>query len=190
MAKKSTVNEVDDEGFDIGEEFDRDESDEQFDREFEEAFQAHSGKPGKASYLIAFIFMGVAAILLVIAVWSAITTSNTIAREVDTPGRIVDLVEEKYINDETGETNWSSYPVVEFFSNGGLVRVQLNMGSWPPSHRAGDEVIILYVPGRPENARIQSTSSDVLMWLVPALTGFVGTIFIIVALSLYKSIQR
>jgi hypothetical protein len=126
----------------------------------------------------------------VIAIWSAITTSNTIAREVDTPGRVVDLVEEMNFNDETGETSWSSYPVVEFFSNSGLERLQLNMGSWPPSHRAGDEVVILYVPDRPENARIQSTSSDVLMWLLPAITGFVGTIFLIVALSLYKSIHR
>lgn len=74
------------------------------------------------------------------------------------------------------------YPIVEFsLPNGTRKTVQLSEGSWPAAYEKGEEVTILYDPDKPINARIQSTSSNILKWLVPGITGILGVSFLIAA---------
>jgi len=59
--------------------------------------------------------------------------------------------------------------------------VQLAEGSWPPAYEIGEKVTILYDPEKPINARIQSSSSNILRWLVPGITGTLGVAFLLAA---------
>jgi hypothetical protein len=52
--------------------------------------------------------------------------------------------------------------------------VQVSEGSSPPEWAAGDAVTVRYDPAYPEGARIGSWTSDLLLWLLPGITGIVG----------------
>jgi hypothetical protein len=54
----------------------------------------------------------------------------------------------------------------------------LNEGSNPQSHEVGDEVMVLYGPENPNDARIKSFGSSALMWILPGITGIVGAAFL------------
>jgi hypothetical protein len=164
-----------------GDDFDAD-----FDRDFHQQFEELQRDSSKTSTIIISIFLGVAGIMLLIAVWSAINTVRSLARELETPGMVIDLIERRSVDSETGEVNWYSYPVVEFMSANGLNRVELNEGSYPPSYRSGEEVTILYDPDRPERARIKSLASSILQWILPGITGTVGLVFLVVTLFAFR----
>jgi hypothetical protein len=164
-----------------GDQFDAD-----FDRDFHKQFEELERESSKSSTIFISIFLGVASIMILIALWSAVNTIQSLAREEETPGRVVDLIERRSFDSETGEVNWYSYPVVEFMSTNGLNRIELNEGSWPPSYRSGEEVTILHDPDRPEHARIKSFASSLLQWILPAITGTVGVVFLIVTLFAFR----
>lgn len=156
---------------------------EEFDREFEEMGRETSKLP----MLLIAIFLSIGVILLAVAAFSTIQSFRKMAKEQAAPGQVVDLVERMSYDSETKQTNAYYYPVVEFKPNGGsLERVQLDEGSWPPEYRAGDAVTILYDPERPQDARIKSISSAVLLWILPAITGTVGVVFVAVALIVFR----
>jgi hypothetical protein len=85
----------------------------------------------------------------------------------------------EYVNEEDRVINEYYYPVVEFTASDGRRRsVQMSEGSWPPSHEVGEEVTVLYDPEHPLDARIQSAGSNVLMWILPGITGILGLGFL------------
>lgn len=45
-------------------------------------------------------------------------------------------------------------------------------------YEVGDEVVVLYEPERPLDARIKSGSSMALMWILPGITGILGIAFL------------
>ncbi|MFE4104742.1 DUF3592 domain-containing protein [Almyronema epifaneia] len=134
--------------------------------------------------IVFWIFLPIALLLIALAVTFGIYTRRAIAREVSAPGEVVDLIaQESFDRDRRRVTYY--FPVVEFYSaDAKLHRVQLASGSSPPSHEVGEAVTVLYNPQKPLQARIQSFSSTLLMWLTPALLGFMGTIFFILAVAL------
>ena len=130
--------------------------------------------------IIVLIFLAVAGLMLAISAITAVSTGLALAKEKSAPGTIVDLVA-RPANDERGTVYY--YPVVEFYSPDETHHlVQLSEGSWPPAYEKGQEVTVLYDPARPLDARIKSTSSAVLRWIAPAITGILGVVFLIVAL--------
>jgi hypothetical protein len=54
----------------------------------------------------------------------------------------------------------------------------MDEGSSSPQYEAGDEVIVLYEPDRPLEARIKSFGSSALMWILPGITGVLGIAFL------------
>jgi hypothetical protein len=154
-----------------------------FDKEFEEEFRQLERDSKRFPIVIVGVFLTIAVIMLAIAVISGINTSRAHAREKSAPGQVVDLVVRKSQVSDQQESSEFYYPVVEFrLPNQSLQTVQLSEGSWPPAYGKGDPVTILYDPQQPHNARIQSTSSTILAWILPGITGTVGVAFLVAAL--------
>ena len=140
-----------------------------------------------AEKLIVRIFTGVAVVMLLVAGISTVSTLKKLGREESAPGVVVDVVKQRYVDAETDNVSYYYYPVVEFKAKDGKRRtVQLNEGSNPQSHEAGDEVTILYEPENPNDARIKSFGSSALMWILPSITGILGAAFLGAVLVVQK----
>ena len=156
--------------------FDDSFEDMQFDeKEFEELQKSSAGM----EKILLGIFSGVAVLMLLIAGISSYFAIQKISKEESAPGRIADVVVRKeYINEQDRITRDFYYPVIEFTASDGKKRtVQINEGSDSPYYEKGDEITVLYNPEHPLDARIQSTGSNVLMWILPAITGILGIAF-------------
>jgi hypothetical protein len=183
MAKENSANSVDDEL--LASEFERDFDD--FDAEFRELERQSARFP----MMIVAIFLGIGVLTLAIALTSGFSAARQIAAEQPAPGRIFDLILRTSPGGYDSEGNYQPpqdyyYPVVEFsLPNGDQVTVQLSEGSWPAAYTIGEEVTIIYNPDRPTDARIQSASSNFLVWLLPGLTGLLGVAFLAAAGLVY-----
>lgn len=154
----------------------------EFDAEFEQAQkEMESSKGFPVEKVILSVFTGIAVLMLIIASIASYRNIQKIYREESVPGVVVDLTMRPQYSEEdpsrvVGEIY---YPVVEFVAKDGKRRtVQLDEGSFPPSYEAGDEVIILYEPDNPQDARIKSVGSSSLMWILPGITGILGIAFL------------
>jgi hypothetical protein len=129
------------------------------------------------------IFLGVfgliAVIMLLVAAVSSYSVIEQVNREVRAPGSVVDTV----VQQDSGDNSVFSYPVVSFTDRDGKDHtVQVSEGSSPPEWAVGDSVTVRYDPAYPESARIDSWSSTLLLWLLPGITGIVGTGFLLAVL--------
>lgn len=137
--------------------------------------------------LIAGIFGLVSAITLIIAIISGVGAYRQQATELSAPAMVMDTVIRTATDSETGDRTDYSHPIVAFdAANGRHYEIELAEGSYPPEYVAGDTVTILYNPERPQQARVQSTSSTMLLWLLPGITGTVGLAFLGAAVVVYK----
>ncbi len=158
-----------------------------FEEHFEEEFQEMQRKTTIFPKLLASIFIAVSVILLAISGLSAVQSVQRLLREEAVPGRVVDIVEHSSTDTQTGQTTVYSYPVVEFSMPGWQQNVvELQEGSSPPAYKTGDVVTILYDPEQPAQARTKSFSGSLFLWLLPAVTGFVGLVFLIVAVFVFR----
>lgn len=166
----------------------------EFDKEwedFDKRFKEVEKQPAKFPIAIVGIFLFVAVIMLAVAVISAVSTSRAVAKEQNAPGQVVDMTVRKSQGGYDSQGTYQApqdyyYPVVEFsLPDGTRKTVQLSEGSWPPAYEIGEQVTVLYDPGKPINARIQSTSSNIMMWLLPGITGTLGVVFLIVSVSIW-----
>jgi hypothetical protein len=154
-----------------------------FDKEFEEEFRQLERDSARFPIVIVAVFLIIAVIMLAIAAISGFNTGRALSKEESAPGRVTDLVVRQYQDTNQQVSQEYYYPVVEFnLPSGSLRKVQLSEGSWPPAYEIGDAVTILYDPEHPNNARIKSTSSTILMWILPGITGTVGVAFLAAAL--------
>lgn len=149
-----------------------------------EAQKKNSIAPEK---IIVWVFSGVAAILLAIALFSSFGVISKISKEESAEGRVVDMVEKiQYMRDEKGyeiPPEKFYYPVVEYRSSDGRKHsVQLTEGSSPASYEVGEDVTVLYDPEHPLDARIKSFSSSLLLWVLPGITGILGISFLVAVL--------
>jgi hypothetical protein len=162
-------------------------NDADFDKEFEEEFRELEHQSAQFPKIIISVFLTVAVIMLVIATISTFGTVRKLSQEESAPGQVVDMVVRQSYDSETQITNEYYYPVVEFnFSDGTRKRVQLSEGSWPPQYEIGEPVTVLYDREHPLDARIKSSSSTMLMWILPGITGTIGIVFLGVALFALK----
>jgi hypothetical protein len=125
------------------------------------------------------IFSGVAALMVLIAVVSSFINIQKIAREESAPGRVVDVVvRRELVNEKNDIVRDFYYPVIEFVASDGHKRtVQISEGSDSPYYEKGNEVTVRYDPEHPLDARIKSAASNMLMWILPGITGILGIAF-------------
>jgi flagellar basal body-associated protein FliL len=153
----------------------------EFDREFEKDMQKARKNAAQGSRIVMGIFTGVALLMLAIAGIASFFNLQKLGSEASAPGRVVEVVSQRqYINEQDHVYEDYYYPVVEFTAADGRTRtVQMSEGSNPPSYETGEEVVVLYNPQKPIDARIQSTDSAVLMWILPGITGVLGLAFLV-----------
>lgn len=160
--------------------------DAEFDAEIEKIDQEIQQNQGVAiEKIILPIFTGVAILMLLIAGISSVNNIRKVNREESAPGVVTDVkMERSYVNEEDRVVEEFYYPVVEFTASDGRRRnIQMSEGSSPPSYEVGEEVTVLYEPDHPIDARIQSLSSTILMWILPGITGIIGIGFLIAVLA-------
>jgi hypothetical protein len=161
--------------------------DKAFDQEFEEEFRELERQSAKFPKIITSIFLGIGLLLLTIATISTVSTIRKLSRESSAPGQVVDMVMRQSYDSETQVINEYYYPVVGFdLPDGTHKQVQLSEGSWPPEYEIGQAVTILYDSEHPLDARIKSSSSTLLMWIFPGITGIVGVVFLGVTLLVWR----
>ena len=70
--------------------------------------------------------------------------------------------------------------------DGRVQTAQTTEGSWPPVYHKNDSVTVRYNAQNPSQARIQSSSGTVNMWLWSIITGLLGVIFVGVYLIIHR----
>ena len=151
-----------------------------FDKEFQKDWEAHKKSSASAEKIILGVFTGVAVLMLLIAFVSSASAILKMNREESASGRVVEIIERReYVNEQDRVVQDYYFPVVEFVSADGRSHtVHMTEGSSAPSHEVGDEVTVLYDPEHPLEARIQSSGSSALLWVLPGITGILGVAFL------------
>jgi hypothetical protein len=129
-----------------------------------------NGLASRASELLPVLLVGLGLLSGSAWVWSR--TRAFLATAWNADGTVVALQRGR------GRTRNGMFPVVQFSTvTGEEVRFTggfgTNFSAWP----VGQQVTVRYDPHKPANARIQSLAQ---LWFLPALLGFVGSIFTIV----------
>jgi hypothetical protein len=144
---------------------------------------ARAANPAHIRMIFLGIFGLIAVLMLLVAAVSSYSVVAQVNREVTAPGSVVDTV----LQQESGETRVFSYPVVAFTDHDGESHtVQVSEGSSPPEWAVGDTVTVRYDPAYPEGARIESWTSDLLLWILPGVTGIVGIGFLLAVLLVLR----
>ena len=141
-----------------------------------------------AEKVILWVFSGVAALMLLIALVSAGSAVWSMMNQRSAPGRVVDMVvKREYVSEQDRIIQEYYYPVVDFVADDGRRRsVQMSVGSNLPGYEKGDEVTVLYDPQHPLDARIKDMGSLVMDWIVPGITGILGIAFLGAALMVRR----
>lgn len=138
--------------------------------------------------IVLWFFSGISMLMLLVAGISSYSALSKLNRELESPGRVVDMIERRqYVNEQDRIVEEFYYPVIDYVSSDGKRHVvQLSEGSNPASYEIGDEVTVLYEPEYPLDARIKSFESSALMWVLPAITGVLGIAFLVAVLTVLK----
>jgi hypothetical protein len=124
-------------------------------------------------------FTGIAVVMILVTLFSSFLNIQKIAKEESAPGRVVDVVVRREVVDQQNRiVRDFYYPVVEFIALDGHKRtVQLSEGTDSPYYEKGNEITVRYDPDHPLDARIKSIGSNMLMWILPVITGILGIAF-------------
>jgi hypothetical protein len=124
--------------------------------------------------VVLWIFGGVAALMLVITLVAAISTSRALSREVSAPGRVVDLIP------VAGSDGGILYrPVIDFTGvDNERYIVPAGSASRPPAYDVGEPVEIRYDPADPETARVASFWGNVGQYTLALITGVLAIAFL------------
>jgi len=124
-------------------------------------------------------FTGIAAVMILVTLISSFLNIQKISKEESAPGRVVDVVVRREVVDQQNRiVRDFYYPVVEFVAIDGHKRtVQLPEGSDSAYYEKGNEITVRYDPDHPLDARIKSAGSNMLMWILPGITGILGLAF-------------
>ncbi|MBK7456539.1 MAG: DUF3592 domain-containing protein [Anaerolineales bacterium] len=155
-----------------------DQEDVKFDeKEFEELRKA-AESPTMERWVLGG-FSAIAVIMLLVSAMSIFSNVQKLGREESAPGRVVDVaVERVVVNEQERIVRDFYFPVIEFIPIDGRKRtVQVSEGSDAPFYEKGDEITVAYDPEHPLDARIKSSDSSALMWVLPSITGILGIAF-------------
>jgi hypothetical protein len=119
------------------------------------------------------LFLGITILLLAIFAISTFSTLRALSREQSAAGQVVDMIVRK---DESGTS--LSYPVVEYtLPDETRQTIELG-GSWPPANAKGQPLTLRYDPDQPLNARPDSFSGMLGMWILPMIMGILSIAFV------------
>ena len=122
-------------------------------------------KQAQSYKVIVPILAAVAVLLLGIGVFQSMKISRLEAHGERAQGKVVRLNSEH----SSGGHGYTYYPVVRFrTAANSMVEFRDSVGSNPPSHRTGDPVTVLYLPGDPQREAIIDRGF-VLNWAIPAI---------------------
>ena len=122
------------------------------------------------------LFVGIGAILLVLAGWMAAKKRAFVRGSITAPGDVVALV-----NVWDG-SEVSHFPKVLFRTDAGRdVTFQSEMESNPQARRVGEKVRVRYRPDQPQSAEIDTFFS---LWGAPLLFGLLGGVFTLVGIGI------
>ncbi len=111
------------------------------------------------------ILAAVAVLLLGIGVFQSMKISRLETQGLRAQGQVVRLNSEH----SSGSSGYTYYPVVRFrTAANSTVEFKDSVGSNPPTHRAGDKVTVLYLPGDAQRQAIIDRGF-LLNWAIPAI---------------------
>lgn len=118
-----------------------------------------------------------AAICLLISLVAYFHTRSFVRTASRAQGTVIKIEER-----ESGDSGKMSYPVYIFRdSQGGEHEIVSSMGSFPPAHKVGDTVTVLYRADQPEKAEINQFFD---VWGTAAITGGLGAFNMIAGIAL------
>jgi len=156
-----------------------DDSANEFENDFDKQFDVMKAESKTFENLILGIFLGVAVIMLLVAGISSYGNIRKLSREDSADGVVVDVIKRReYINEQDRVYDDYYFPVIQFTASDGKSRqVELSEGSSSQIYERGTKVTVLYDSEHPLNARIKSTGSSMLMWVLPGITSILGIVF-------------
>jgi hypothetical protein len=138
----------------------------------------HSKAAPQVLGILALVFGGIGGVGLLLAALSGGWRAASLSKMQRAEGTVVAL----------RHTSRSYRPVVQFAPNGGApVRFESEIGSSPPAFQVGEYVEVLYAPGNPSDALIDSFFQ---IWFFQALAAFIATPFALTGLGLFLASRR
>lgn len=124
-------------------------------------------------------------VLFSVAIVSARSTYTFIHTATKTDGRIVGLIK---VQSRSNHPGFTYEPVFRFTAaNGQSYTVRSRASSNPPEFTVGQTVQVLYSPGDPAHARLNSTAQ---LWLVPIICTSIGLVFTFLGGLLFRLNRR
>lgn len=128
--------------------------------------------PQKMIKGLGWLFIGIGALLLTGAFFAVMSSRSLLQEGIRTTGNVIDFVESQ---DEDGQTMYA--PVFSFLDEQGVEhQILSNVSSSSYAYMKGQAVDVIYRPGDPQGAEIQSTFG---LWGLAAILGFIGIIFLV-----------
>lgn len=114
-----------------------------------------------------FLLLAVGPFLLVLALVSVIRTEIFLRGCVAAEGTVLGLESMR-----TSHGNHGYSPIFRFTADDGQIHIVVSkVATNPPTFKRGDQVKVMYPPGRPESARIDSYSQ---LWMFPGAATIIG----------------
>lgn len=144
------------------------------DEDFAPAEPAGATTGGDPTKIILGVFLGVAALMLLITAIAGFFAAQRMGREQQAQGTVVEMVRRS-----DSESGAYYYPVVAYLVQGkGILTVELPTGSYPPAYEVGEVLSLRYDPRQPGDVRVQSPLGFLDLWILPLITGFLGVAFL------------
>jgi hypothetical protein len=142
--------------------------------------------PGAVARAFGFLIVGIVAavgpFLLALGAFSVVRTEMFIHSSIAVDGKIVDMRQMR------GRRGAIFAPVFRFnLQDGQVYVVGSNTGTNPPQFKIGDRVKVLYRPGHPEGARIDSFGQ---LFLFPLAAGIVGGSLTVLTVLIFRRAQK
>jgi hypothetical protein len=128
--------------------------------------------PEKMIKGLGWLFIGIGALLLAGAFFAVMSSRSLLREGIRTTGNVIDFVESQA---EDGQPMYA--PVFSFLDEQGVEhQIRSNVSSSSYAYMKGQAVDVIYRPGDPQRAEIQSTFG---LWGLAAILGFVGIFFLV-----------
>jgi hypothetical protein len=136
------------------------------------------------------LFAVAGCIFLAVGILSCLGTVMFLQNAVSVPGKVTALESVRSRN-SSGRSSTSYHPVFAFNdTQGQSYTIKSETGSYlsfVSFYSVGEKVNVLYASNNPKNSRIDTWLD---LWLRAAVTSFVGAIFLLVGIAVFKAGQR
>lgn len=110
------------------------------------------------------------------------STRSFLAKALSTEGTVIDFIASRSTSSSSGTSSYTYQPVVVYTdANGDITQFVSSVGSNPPDYSVGERVEVLYLPGKTQEAKINSFFS---LWGGVAILGALGGIFFLVGVGI------